>query len=145
MRQNLRNARELHGANVRGEDYPHKELTERIIGCAICVHRALGPGYLEAIYENAMGYELRKQRLSFERQRSIKIVYDGFEVGKHRIDLLVEGKVVVELKSVDMLVPKHLAQVISTLKAAHLQVGLLLNFDEARMIDGVKRVVLTNS
>jgi GxxExxY protein len=69
-------------------------------------------------------------------------LYDGVEVGEHRYDLLVEGKVLVELKSVDDLSPKHTAQVISTLKAAGVRVGLLLNFDEVRLIDGLKRVVL---
>ncbi len=134
------------GAKVRGvgfseDKYPEKELTQRIIGCAIEVHRALGPGYLEAIYENALAHELTKQGLRFERQRVVKVYYDDVEVGEHRLDLLVENKVVLELKSVDGLAPKHTAQIISTLKAVGAKVGLLINFDEARVVDGIKRVV----
>ena len=135
--------KEIRGNNVWDEDYPCKELTEKIIGCAIRVHRELGPGYLEAIYENALAHELRKQGLRIERQRTAKVVYDGVEVGEHRADILVEGAVVVELKSVDQINSKHVAQVISTLKAVGAQVGLLLNFDEVRMVDGVRRVILT--
>ncbi len=124
-------------------DYPEKGLTEKIIGCAISVHRELGAGYLEAIYENALGHELRKQGLNFERQRVAKVFYDGVPVGEHRLDILVEGKVVVELKSVEMLSQKHVAQVISSLKAIGAAIGLLINFNEARLVDGIRRVVLS--
>ena len=125
-------------------DYAESELTGKIIGCAIAVHRALGPGFLEAIYEKSLALELVKQGLRVERQRIVRILYDGVEVGEHRIDLLVEGKVVLELKCVDTIIDRHLAQVISTLKAIGLQIGLLINFDEARLIDGVRRVILTS-
>ena len=128
---------------VPPKDYPEKGLTEEIIRCAIAVHRTLGPGFVENIYESAMAHELGKIGRSFERQKIVKVFYDGIEVGEHRIDLFVEQKVVVELKSADAIVGKHVAQVISTLKAAGVQVGLLLNFDQARMIDGVKRVILS--
>ncbi|MGC9455501.1 MAG: GxxExxY protein [Phycisphaerae bacterium] len=121
--------------------YPQKELTEKIIGCAIRVHRELGPGYLEAIYETALSHELRKAGLGVERQKPVKVYYDGVEVGGHRVDILVEGKVVLELKSVETLTRKHTAQVISTLKACGAKVGLLINFDEVRLADGIRRVV----
>jgi GxxExxY protein len=124
-------------------EFPHKELTRKIIGCAIKVHRELGPGYLESIYENALVHELTKQGLGLVRQRTVRVVYDGIDVGEHRIDILVEGAVVVELKSVDTLTSKHTAQLISTLKAVKAPVGLLVNFDEARLIDGIRRVVLS--
>ncbi len=125
------------------EKYPEKELTERIIGCAIRVHRELGAGYLEAIYENALVHEFVKEEIAFERQRTAKVYYDGVQVGEHRFDLFVESKVVVELKSVEMLTEKHLAQMISTLKTVGAKVGLLMNFDEAKLVDGIRRVVLT--
>ncbi len=130
-------------AHFPKDQYPEKDLTEKIIGCAISVHRELGPGYLEVIYERALAYEFRKQGLMFERQRSVKVFYDGVEVGEHRIDIFVEEKVVVELKSVERLTSRHVAQVISTLKAVGVEVGLLINFDEARVIDGIQRVVLS--
>ncbi len=123
-------------------EYPERDLTEKIIARAIVVHRTLGPGFLEAIYENALSHELRKSGLGVERQKVVRIMYDGIDVGEHRADLLVEGKVVVELKSVDAISSKHVAQTISTLKALGVKVGLLINFDEARLVDGVKRVVL---
>ena len=123
--------------------YPEKELTERIIACAIAVHRELGPGFLEVIYENAIAHEMRKHGLRFERQYVVPVFYDGVQVGEHRVDLFVEGKVVVELKSVDALNEKHKAQVISTLKAVPARVGLLMNFNEARLVDGLQRVVLS--
>jgi GxxExxY protein len=130
------------GAAASGDDFPEKELTEKIVGCAIAVHRALGPGYLEIVYENAMSHELGKCGLDAQRQRVVKVYYDGIEVGEHRIDIIVNSKVVLELKSVDSLSQKHLAQVISTLKAAGAKVGLLINFDEAKVVDGIRRVVL---
>ncbi len=124
------------------KEYPEKDLTERIIGCAIKVHRALGPGYLEVIYENALAFELSRCGLGVDRQRVVKVLYEGVEVGEHRIDLVVEGRVVLELKAVERLNDKHAAQVISTLRASGLKVGLLINFNEARLVDGVRRVVL---
>jgi len=122
------------------EGYPEQELTETIIGCAIRVHRALGPGYLEAVYENALAHELTKVGLSADRQRVVKVLYDGVEVGEHRADIVVDDRVIVELKSVESLHPKHVAQVISTLKATGVKIGLLINFNETRLVDGVKRV-----
>ncbi|MCD4699028.1 MAG: GxxExxY protein [Phycisphaerae bacterium] len=130
-------------ANFPKEQYPEKELTEKIIGCAISVHRELGPGYLEILYERALAHEFKKQGLKFQQQRSAKVFYDGVEIGEHRIDLFVEEKVVVELKSVERLTSKHVAQVISTLKAVGVEVGLLINFDESRVVDGIQRVVLS--
>ncbi len=131
------------GVGLPNEDYPEKDLTQKIIGCAIAVHRELGAGYLEAIYENALGYELKKQGLHIERQPTADVVYEGLRVGTHRADLIVEGKVAVELKCVDVLTQRDTAQVISTLKAFGLKVGLLLNFSEGKIKDGLRRVVLT--
>lgn len=124
-------------ATVRGiafsaDQYPEKALTEKIIGCAINVHRELGPGYLESIYENALAHEFAKQGLNFETQRRVKVFYDSVEVGVHPVDVLVEG---------DALTQKHVAQMISTLKAVGTKAGLLINFDETRLVDGIRRVV----
>ena len=134
------------GAEISGEPkpdevYPEKDLTEKIIGCAIAVHKELGPGFLELIYENSLSHELRKQGLNLERQVTVKVLYDGVEVGEHRTDLIVERKVVVELKSVEALTDKHVAQLISTLKAFKIKIGLLLNFNESRLVDGLRRVI----
>ena len=125
------------------EQYPEKDLTEKIIGCAISVHRELGPGFLEMLYERALAHEFKKQGLEFQQQRSVKVFYDSVEIGEHRIDLFVEEKVVVELKSVERLNSRHVAQVISTLKAVGAEVGLLINFDESRVVDGIQRVVFS--
>jgi GxxExxY protein len=123
------------------KDYPHKDLTERIIGAAIEVHRELGPGYLEEIYERALVVELRRAGLGIEQQKVLPVVYRDAEVGTHRADLIVEGRVLVELKAVEELHPRHAAQVKSTLKAAGLEVGLLINFNVGILRDGVKRII----
>jgi len=124
------------------EKYPHGELTEKIIGCAITVHRSLGAGYVEAIYENALCVELLKAGLTFERQKAVPVSYKSVLVGEHRIDILVDGIVVVELKAVSELTDQHVSQLMSTMKAASAEVGLLMNFGEARLIDGLRRIIL---
>jgi GxxExxY protein len=103
-------------------------LSKRIIGAAIEVHRELGPGFLESIYEEAFKVELSEQRLRYESQKEVKIEYLGVEVGVHRVDLVVEDKIIVELKAVRELTDAHFAQILSYLKATGLKVGLLLNF-----------------
>ena len=116
-----------------------EELTERVIGCAITVHRTLGPGFLEAIYERALAAELRHNGLDAEYQRECSIVYRNEEVGLQRIDLLVEDCLVVELKAISALADIHFAQTRSYLKALKLKHGLLLNF--ATMPLTIKRVI----
>jgi GxxExxY protein len=117
----------------------HEELTERIIQAAIAVHRQLGPGFLEAIYEKALILELRKGGLQFDHQRSLSILYDGVQIGEHRLDLLVEGTIVVELKAVKRIENVHFQIVRSYLKAAGLKHGLLLNFSAPKLL--IKRVL----
>ena len=134
--------REIRGQDFPGAKYPHSDITERIIACAISVHRSLHAGYLEGIYENALVHELSKQGLGVERQKTFPVYYDGVCVGEHRADLLVEGKVVVELKAASDITDQHVAQVMSTMKAAKMKVGLLMNFHEARLVDGVRRIVM---
>lgn len=110
----------------------HGALTDRIIGCAIEVHRRLGPGFLERVYEEAFALELKCQGIAFERQKSIPIDYRGKIVGLHRVDLIIDGKVVVELKAVKAIDDDHLAICLSYLKATTLRVGLIINFAQAK-------------
>ena len=116
------------------------DLTEKVIGAAIEVHKVLGPGLLESIYEEALCYEFQLQGIKFERQVPVDIVYKGHIISGHRIDLLVEKEVVVELKSLQKTPDVAISQAISYLKAASLKRGLIINFGEKRLIDGVKRV-----
>lgn len=116
-----------------------EDLSGKVIGAAIEVHRDLGPGFLENIYEEAFKVELSEHGLRFESQKEIKIEYLGVKVGTHRLDLLIENKMVVELKAVSELTDVHFAQLRSYLKATGLHVGLLLNF--SRPILEIKRVV----
>jgi GxxExxY protein len=117
-----------------------EELTGKIIGAAIEVHRQLGPGFIESIYENALVYELRKRGLKVEQQLETPVFYDGeVEVGKHRLDLLVEGEIVIDLKAVSELHDVHFAIVKSQLRAVKRKHGLLLNF--AKVTLEVKRVI----
>ena len=121
------------------ETHQFKELSSRIIGAAIEVHRELGPGFLEAIYEEALKIELSEHSMRYDSQKEIKIEYLGVEIGVHRLDLLVEKKIIVELKAVKELTDTHFAQLRSYLKAAGLKVGLLLNFAKPTL--DIRRVV----
>ena len=118
------------------------ELGERIIGCAIAVHSALGPGLLESVYEACLVYELGKAGLEVGRQVSLPIQYEDVILdGGLKLDLLVGRRVVVELKATEKLLPIHTAQLLSYLRLSRLRVGYLLNFNVRRMRDGIKRVV----
>lgn len=118
------------------------ELTEQIIGAAIEVHRVLGPGLLESIYEQALVVELELRGISCQRQFDVDVVYKGRVLKGQRVDLLVAGQVIVETKSVVKVPDVAVSQVLSYLKATGLKRGLLLNFGCARMTDGVKRISL---
>lgn len=115
-------------------------LTERIIGAAIEVHRELGPGLLESIYEEALCYEFELQDIKFERQVQADVIYKGKVIKGQRVDLIVEGEVVVEIKSLSRLPDVAVAQIISYLKALNKKRGLLVNFGEKRLISGIKRI-----
>jgi GxxExxY protein len=115
-------------------------LSGKIIEAAIDVHKQLGPGSLEAIYENAMKVALRKRGLEFTYQSDTRVFYEGEEVGLHRLDLVVQQEIVVELKAIKQLEDIHYAQVRSYLKATGLRVGLLMNFNAPTLV--VKRIVL---
>jgi GxxExxY protein len=112
------------------------------IGCAIRVHRALGPGFLEAIYRKAMYVELKASGLSFECERPVTVTYRGVEIRGQRVDLIVEQAIVVELKAVVKLDEVHRAQLISYLRTTGLRGGLLINFRVAVLQRGLRRVVL---
>ncbi len=135
-RQGTKSAKEEPNQNL-------DELAHRVIGAAIEVHRELGPGYLESVYEEAMAIELNNLRIGFERQLVFSVPYKDQKVGEGRIDFLVEGRLIVELKAVDKLVPIHTAQVISYLKATGCTLGLLINFNERLLRSGIQRVILS--
>jgi GxxExxY protein len=118
------------------------ELGEVLLGCAIKVHTALGPGLLEGIYEACLAHELAKAGVRAERQVSLPIIYDEITLdGGYRIDLLVSDCVLVELKAVEKLLPIHTAQVLSYLKLSKYKLGYLLNFNVVHMRDGIKRII----
>lgn len=117
-----------------------KALTGKIIGAAIEVHRILGPGLLESIYEEALCHEMKLRRIDFERQKEICVIYKDKLIKVLRLDLLVGQKVIVEIKSVAQLDKINLAQVISYLKCSGLSVGLLINFNSLHLAKGIKRV-----
>ena len=120
----------------------HNEITRRIIGACIEIHRRLGPGLLESAYEECLCYELALQGLKFERQRPLPVIYKGMNLDcGYRLDLIVEEKVIVELKTVAELLPIHEAQLLTYLKLSALTVGLLINFNVPALRDGIKRVV----
>jgi GxxExxY protein len=117
-------------------------ITEMIFGAAIAVHRQLGPGLLESAYEACLAYELSDRGLGVERQKELPVVYRSARVDcGYRIDLLVEGKIILELKSVDELLPIHEAQLLSYLKLSGCKVGLLINFNVRMLTRGLKRIV----
>jgi len=116
------------------------DLSGRVIEAAIAVHKELGPGFLESIYESAMKTALRHRGMTYEAQKEVTVVFEGEEAGIHRLDLLIEGEIVVELKAVKRLEDIHFAQVKSYLKATGLHVGMLLNFNAPTLV--IKRIVL---
>jgi GxxExxY protein len=118
------------------------KLTEAIIGAAIAVHRELGPGLLESAYEACLEYELKDHGMGVERQKELPVRYRGVVVDcGYRLDLLIEGKVILELKAVEKVLPIHEAQLLSYLKLSGCPVGLLLNFNVRMLRDGLKRMV----
>ena len=121
----------------------NREITEAAIGSAICVHKELGPGLLESVYERCLGYELSQRGHLVEVQKEIPIIYRNvtFEVG-FRADLIVDSRVLIEVKAIDQLFPVHHAQVITYLKLTGLRTALLINFNVPLLRDGLKRISL---
>jgi GxxExxY protein len=142
-----RDAEEAESAKKFGSlrDVPShlNELSRRVIGAAIEVHRRLGPGFLEGVYEEAMALELRCQGVPFQRQVTLPVTYRDQLVGESRLDLLVDEELVVELKAVEAFRQVHRAQVLSYLRAGSFQLGLIINFNVGVLIDGVRRVIWT--
>ena len=118
-------------------------LSNRVIGCAIEVHRVLGPGLLESTYQRCLAHELECNGLSFVSEHPLPVEYKGlsFDCG-YRVDLLVEDKLIVELKSVEHIQPVHEAQLLTYMKLAGIGIGLLINFNVLRLKNGIKRFVL---
>jgi GxxExxY protein len=116
------------------------QITQKIIGCAIEVHKTLGPGLLESVYEECLAFELSQQRLLVERQVPLPVVYKNIELEcGYRIDLLVEDTVIIELKSIDELMPVHEAQILTYMKLTNKEVGLLINFNVSLLKEGIMR------
>jgi len=120
-----------------------EDITKVIIGCAIDVHKELGPGLLESAYEECLFYELQKAGLKVEKQKAIPVVYKEIKLDcGYRADLIVEDKIVIELKTVDEFNPVHEAQILTYLKFADKKLGLLINFNVLRLKEGIKRFIL---
>ncbi len=120
-----------------------EELTEKIIGLAINVHKELGPGLLENTYKQCLAYELQKANLNFQLEVNCPIIYKKIKIScGFRIDILVEDKIIIELKSVDKIIPIHEAQLLTYMKLLNKRVGLIINFNEQLLRDGVKRMVI---
>lgn len=126
----------------QNKEFPLKDITEKIISCAIEVHSALGPGLLESLYEEALVEEFKLRRIPFERQKEVVLKYKGKNIGNHRLDLLVEDKVIVELKATDAINKIYEAQLLTYLKATNKRIGLLVNFNVERLKDGIKRFII---
>lgn len=119
-------------------------LSERVIGAAIEVHRLLGPGLLESVYENALCIELQARGIEFERQVKIGIEYKGVLIGDGRIDFVIERTLVVEIKAIEALLPIHGAQLLTYLRAGSFRLGLLINFNAGLLTKGIRRVINSN-
>jgi GxxExxY protein len=120
-----------------------KELTEDVIGAAIDVHRELGPGLLESAYEECLCKELLHRGIRFERQKALPVVYKGEVVDcSYRLDIVVEGELIIELKAVESLNKLHEAQMLTYLRLSGIAIGLLINFNVVRLTDGLRRFVL---
>lgn len=118
------------------------EISKIVVDCAIKIHKNLGPGLLESAYEECMFYELKKFGLTVDKQKALPLVYEDIklEIG-YRIDLIIENKVIVEIKSVDSLNDVHLAQILTYIKLSQCKLGLLINFNVAFLKNGIRRVV----
>jgi GxxExxY protein len=116
------------------------QITKTIIGCAIEVHKELGPGLLESAYEECLVYELRQAGLNAERQVPVPVVYKNIKLDcGYRIDILVEKKVIIELKTIEAILPVHEAQILTYIKFAKKEIGLLINFNVTLLKNGIKR------
>ncbi len=121
----------------------HEELTSRIIGICIKVHAELGPGLLESVYEEAICYELSKNNVEFKRQSGVRVKYEDVILGiGFRSDIIVENKVMLEIKSIDTIAPVHSKILLTYLKLSEIEVGLLINFNVVLLKEGITRLIL---
>jgi len=121
----------------------HQELTQQIIGAAIDVHREIGPGLLESVYEACLAHEMSLRKLPFESQKQVLVRYKGVQLSSDlRADFIVDGRVVVELKAVDEVLPVHRAQIMTYMRLAECKVGLLINFNVPQLVKGLERFAL---
>jgi GxxExxY protein len=111
----------------------YKEITQKIIGCAMTVHGTLGPGFLESVYQKAFAHELQKNGLKAECERKVQVIYDGVMVGEFSADMFVEDSILIENKAVQTLVPAHEVQLVNYLTATGIDIGLLFNFGSQRL------------
>ena len=118
-----------------------ENLAQEVIGCCLAVHKELGPGLLESVYPRAVEIELKERGISFEVEKPLPVSYRGQLLCHQRLDMFVDGRLVLELKSVEALHPIHVAQVISYLRLTRSRLGLLINFNVPRLVDGVKRLI----
>lgn len=119
------------------------ELSNKVIGCALNVHKTLGPGLMESVYEKCLSYELTNSGLRNETQKVLPVTYKDVQIDcGYRIDILVEDKLIIEIKAVDALLPLHQSQILTYMKLSGVSMGLLLNFNVARLKDGIERFVL---
>jgi GxxExxY protein len=119
------------------------ELAHAVIGAALEVHKHLGPGFLEQTYAKALSIELNQRNIAHENEVPVSLNYKGNPIGDGRLDILVQKKLIIELKAVDQLHPVHHAQVLSYLKATNLQLGLLINFNVSMLKEGIQRIILS--
>ncbi len=120
-----------------------EDVARAVVDAAFRVHTALGPGLLESVYEECLAHELSKRKLNYRKQDSFPVIYDGVRIGSDlRLDLLVENRVIVELKAVEQIAPVHMSQMLTYLKLTGKRLGLLINFNTVQIKDGIKRVVL---
>lgn len=123
-------------------DSETERLVERVIGCCIAVHQALGPGFLESIYVRALEIELKSQHIAYERERPARVFYRNELLCIYRLDLVVADAVIIEAKCVERIQPVHYSQLLGYLRASKLRVGLLVNFNVPVLRNGLKRIVL---
>jgi GxxExxY protein len=127
---------------IKIKNMTENEISEKIIGCAIEVHKSLGPGLLESAYLECLHYEIQKAGLFVEKQKPLPLVYKEVKLDAgYRLDLIVESKVIIEVKSVEALNDVHTAQVLTYLKLSGCKLGLLMNFNVIRIVEGLKRLV----
>ncbi len=141
MKEKVPQRHREHGGRDMREDL--NKWTGEVIGAAIEVHRILGPGFLEEIYQEALEIELDLRGIPYRSQYPVSIKYKNRDIGKGRLDFFVNNVLVVELKAVENLIPKHKAQVISYLKMTKQPLGLLINFNETLLKDGIQRIIYT--